>query len=407
MTQDNKSLDNPSMKVSIQNTGRNVLHDRQILNWNHLILGMKRTTKEFVENVLENIIESIIITDLDGHLIFFNSYSEKMFGFKADEVLGHHVTILGPKTPNVLKQIQKNKTFSGELTFKTKTGKCFPAYVRSVPLKDDKNKPVAMVGVARDLTREKEIEKLKEELFQSEKMSLIGTLASEVAHEINNPLGGLVISVQMLLEDIENDELDLKMAKEELLGIENDALRCRNITRKLLDFSRRKPEGSSPLDLNKLIEASLVFVQRQAEIENINFIKNYDHKLPLVWGNTNSLQQVMINLIKNACDAMPEGGHVIITTEVLDMGEQNPRIRISVEDTGPGIPREYSGMIFDSFFTTKEGGKGTGLGLAVSRRIVEEQGGKLTFENRKGKTGAVFHVLLPSLKVSTSEDTHG
>ena len=182
------------------------------------------------------------------------------------------------------------------------------------------------------------------------------------------------------------------------MGRKTDARRCRNITRKLLDFSRRKPEGSEPLDLKKLVETSLVFVQRQAEIENINVMKKYDENLPLVWGNTNSLQQVMINLIKNACDAMPNGGRLIITTDVLEKAGSDPWIRICVEDNGPGIPQEHSDMIFDSFFTTKEGEKGTGLGLAVSRRIVEEQGGKLTFENKRGKRGAVFSCFASRLE---------
>ena len=530
MTGDNRLNKDMSIKFSDQNPNRLKMPEGKDLNWNHLILGMRKTTKEFVENVLENIIESIVITNLDGYLIFFNRYSEQIFEFKAHEVLNHHISMLSAKTPDVLKQIKRNQTFSGEIILKKKSGRCFPAHVKCVPLKDDKDKPIAMVGVARDLSKEKEkhridkeiarlrefnvnlieslndgiqtinfegniefvnkqlanllgydpddligkhyteivtiedqpifqnlidsptdskvkatfetsfisksgkkipffvgssplkgrrmsgivnavtdiseIQKLKEELFQSEKMSLIGTLASEVAHEINNPLGGLVISVQMLLEDIENEELDIAMAREELIGIESDALRCKKITRKLLDFSRHKPEERVPLGLNKIIETSLILVQRQAEIENINFIKNYDEKLPMVWGNSNSLQQVIINLVKNACDAMPHGGQIIITTEMLDIGEQNSWIRMTVEDTGIGISSEHSGMIFDSFFTTKEGGKGTGLGLAVSRRIVEEHGGQLTFEDGKGNSGAVFHVLLPSLPVDESENIH-
>ncbi|MCG6878229.1 MAG: PAS domain S-box protein [Deltaproteobacteria bacterium] len=498
-------------------------HDRNAINWDQLILGMKKTTKEFVENVLGNIIESIVITNLDGYLVFFNTYSEEMFEFKDREVLNRHIVILGAKTPDVLQHIRKGETFDGEITLKTRSGRYFPAHVRCVPLRDEQERPIAMVGVARDLTKEKEkqridyemkrletfnenlidslndgiqiidftghmvfvnkrlanlleyepeeilgkhytrvvttedrllfqklidsraaslgkatfetsfisksgrkipfcvgssplkgggvsgivnavtdiseIQKLKEELFQSEKMSLIGTLAGEVAHEINNPLGGLIISVQMLLEDIEKGELDLKMALEELRGIENDARRCREITRKLLDFSRRMPEERKSLDITKVIEDALILIQRQAEIENISFVKKYVENLPPVWGNSNSLQQVIINLVKNACDAMHGGGQITISTQNSNVGEPEPWVRISIADTGPGIPHDLLDRLFDPFFTTKESGRGTGLGLVVSKRIVEAQGGRLTCENLDGRSGAVFYILLPALKV--------
>ena len=378
---------------------------KNAINWDQLILGMKKTTKEFIENVLENIIESIVVTNLDGYLVFFNKYSEEMFEFKAREVLNRHIVILGVKTPDVLRHIRRDETFNGEITLKTKSGRTFPAHVRCVPLRDDRDRPIAMVGLARDLTKEKEkqriddeMKRLKAELFQSEKMSLIGTLAGEVAHEINNPLGGLIISVQMLLEDIEKGELDLKMALEELRGIENDARRCRNITRKLLDFSRRMPEERKSLDLTRVIEDALILVQRQAEIENISFVKRYVENLPPVWGNSNTLQQVIINLVKNACDVMPRGGQIAISTRIPKVDQQESWIRISIADTGPGIPHDLVDRLFDPFFTTKEGGKGTGLGLAVSKRIVEEQGGRLTCENLEKQAGAVFHILLPVSK---------
>ena len=387
--------------------------EKSAINWDQLILGMKRTTKEFIENVLENIIESIVITNLDGYLVFFNKYSEEMFGFEAREVLNRHIAILGAKTPDVLDHIRRDETFNNEITLQTKSGRTFPAHVRCVPLRDDRDRPIAMVGVARDLTKEKEkqriddeMKRLKAKLFQSEKMSLIGTLAGEVAHEINNPLGGLIISVQMLLEDIEKGELDLKMALEELRGIENDAKRCRNITRKLLDFSRRMPEERNNLDLTRVIEDALILVQRQAEIENISFDKKYAQDLPPVWGNSNSLQQVIINLVKNACDAMTQDGRITISTRVLDANNEEPVIRISISDTGPGIPHELLEKLFDPFFTTKAGGKGTGLGLAVSKRIVEEQSGRLTCENRNEQSGAVFRILLPISKAHRQGKDH-
>ncbi len=164
----------------------------------------------------------------------------------------------------------------------------------------------------------------------------------------------------MLLEDLEKGELDLKMALEELREIEHDAKRCRKITRKLLDFSRGMPEEKRSLNLNRLIEDALILVQRQAEIENISFIKTYDEDLPPVWGNSNSLQQVVINLVKNACDAMPQGGKITISTRLSDEPQQKHWIQISISDTGPGIPPDLIGMLFDLFFYHQVRRKGNG-----------------------------------------------
>ena len=128
------------------------------LNWDRFILGLKKTTKEFIENVLENIIESIVITNVDGKLILFNKFSEEMFGYKAAEVLNRHIAILGATEPDVMGNIRQNKPFRGEIVLKTKDGRRFPAHVRCVPLRDEREIPIAMVGVARDLTKEKEKE---------------------------------------------------------------------------------------------------------------------------------------------------------------------------------------------------------------------------------------------------------
>ncbi|MFH1114854.1 MAG: PAS domain S-box protein [Pseudomonadota bacterium] len=489
------------------------------LNWERFILGLKRTTKEFIDNVLENIIESIVVTNLEGRLISFNKFSEELFGYKSHEVLNRHIAILGASEPDVLGHIRRNEPFRSEIVLKTKGGKRFPAHVRCVPLTDEADRPIGMVGVARDLTREKEkertdremarlqafnekliaslndgvqiiessgiisfankrledllefgkgeligvhyvqivtrecipqfrklvesreklrgsssfearfvarsgrkipvlvcaspfigeerssgivvaitdvseVEKLKEELCQSEKMSLVGTLASEVAHEINNPLGGLIMAVRMLLEMLEEGDFDPGVFYEELTEIDADAGRCRRIVQKLLEFSRRLPEGKMPLNLNDTAEEAMILVQRQAELDEVSFEKSYSPSLPLVNANSNDLQQVIINLVKNACDAMPNGGRIGVLTEEIDR-DGCKWVSLSISDSGPGIPPEHRDQIFKSFFTTKDTNKGTGLGLAVSMRIIKEHGGDLRFRNREAG-GAVFQILLPA-----------
>ena len=491
----------------------------RVLNWDRFILGLKKTTKEFIENVLENIIESIVVTSLEGRLVFFNKFSEEMFEYRAEEVLNRHIVVLGAREPDVLGHIRQNKSFHGEIILKTKGGRRFPAHVRCVPLRDETDRPIAMVGVARDLTREKdselidrkvahleafnenlisslndgiqivdsqgfitfannrledllkygrgklegvhysevvisegcrlfqalieaeggtagrssfetkfvtssgkriavlvngspfidpaggvgiitaitdvsEVQTLKEELFQSEKMSLIGTLASEVAHEINNPLGGLIMAVQMLTEDIQHGNLEPDNFLKELAEIEADARRCRRIVQKLLQFSRRVPEENTLLDLNTVIEEAMLLVQRQAELDDISFSKSYADNLPPVRGNSNDLQQVFINLIKNARDAMPQGGRIGVSTNGL-LEEGDEFICVQISDSGLGVSPVVADRVFESFFTTKERGKGTGLGLAVSKRIVKEHGGRIGFTNNPGE-GAVFWVILPA-----------
>lgn len=480
------------------------------LDWENIILGLKRTTRDFLETVVDNLNESIIVTDLDGKIVYFNKGSEKIFGYRPEEILGQHVITLGVKRPNVLKEIRKGKTFRGELVHTRKDGETCPTYVICIPLKDEHERPIAMVGSARDLTEEKEINRLKafnekvvtslndgiqiidrngqitfvnhrfqemlgwesgeivgrhyqsfvakeslekfvreleswdpargkkvlettyvtkdqtrlpvlvstsylqhdhhydgmitaitditevkllkEELFQSEKMTLLGKLAGEIAHEINNPLSGLILATQMLNQDCQAGALDLPDLLRELQGIEEDARRCKQFIGKLLGFSRMIPEEKKIVNVHDLIEDALLLVQRQAALDNVSIVKLFADTELLVWGNSNNLQQVIINLVNNAREAIfPSPGTVEIRTRPL---AQNRRKEAAIEilDTGKGIPPVLTAKIFDSFFTTKE--KGTGLGLAVSKRIVEEHGGTITVSNRK-EGGASFVLTLP------------
>jgi two-component system NtrC family sensor kinase len=233
---------------------------------------------------------------------------------------------------------------------------------------------------------------LEEELFQSEKMTLLGKLAGEIAHEINNPLGGLIIATQMLVEDIQaKGRINRNNLLMELKGIESDATRCRRFIEKLLNFSKIIPEEKALVNIHDVIEDALVLVQRQARLENIIIRKSFCETDLYTIGNSNNLQQVIINLVTNAREAiLPAAGEIILKTYARESDGKRWAC-IEIDDTGRGIPREIMERIFDSFFTTKP--KGTGLGLSVGKRIIEEHGGRLTARNLPG--GASFTVSLP------------
>jgi signal transduction histidine kinase len=198
----------------------------------------------------------------------------------------------------------------------------------------------------------------------------------------------------MLSDDLRQGQFHQDSFVTELAEIRADALRCRRIVQKLLEFSRRMPEEKALVSLNDVIEDSMLLVQRQIELDGINFSKSYYRRLLPVWGNSNDLQQVIINLIKNARDAMPNGGRIGLSTSHLEQ-EGTVLISACVSDTGPGISEEMTDRIFEPFFTTKERGKGTGLGLAVGRRIVKEHGGFIEATNNP-EGGALFQVVIPA-----------
>jgi len=173
----------------------------QQFTWDHLILDLKKTTKDFLENVLQNIIDSIVVTDLNGRLIFFNKFSEKLFRYRAEEVLGRHIVILGARRPNVLQKIREGKTFRGEITLKTKDGKAFPARVVCVPIRDENNLPIGMVGVARDITREKQ-EQEEKKFLQRQLKQLQRRLSQTSSYGDLVGTSGAMMEIYALIEKV-------------------------------------------------------------------------------------------------------------------------------------------------------------------------------------------------------------
>jgi signal transduction histidine kinase len=225
------------------------------------------------------------------------------------------------------------------------------------------------------------------QLVQSEKLSAIGKFVAGVAHELNNPLTAVVGFSEILKQGT----ADAK-SRQQSDSILKAALRCKRIVQSLLSFARREQSERKLVSVNKLIEMALEIVGYSLRTGNIEVVTQLEPKLPLVLVDTSQIQQVLLNIINNAQEAIEAGGQpgrIQITTET-----QTPNIRISIQDNGPGIPRDHLPRLFDPFFTTKEVGKGTGLGLSLCYGYIKEHGGTITPESQLGK-GATFIIELP------------
>ncbi|MBT8764076.1 HAMP domain-containing protein [Desulfohalobiaceae bacterium Ax17] len=235
--------------------------------------------------------------------------------------------------------------------------------------------------------REANKEKMKafDMMCQTEKMATVGNLAAGVAHEINNPLGGIILCFKNLTET----DMDEKTKKEHIEVINSGLIKIQNTVRELLDFARKTPITIVPSSINSLLEESLNLADALLSKKGINIKKELSQDIPLLPVDPNKIQQVFLNIIINAAHAMGDRGTLFLSSKVED-----EMCVISITDTGPGMDPEILARIFDPFFTTKKPGKGTGLGLAVSKAIVEQHGGSIEVISKKG-AGAKFIVKLP------------
>jgi two-component system NtrC family sensor kinase len=250
--------------------------------------------------------------------------------------------------------------------------------VRSFPFEDSESQ----VLVFKDVTDEREVSR---RLFHAEKMSAVGQLAGGVAHEINNPLGGILAFAQLMSREGSRSAEDL----ENLRLITDAAVRAKKIVESLLRFSRRpREEEKGPVILSHVVDDALFLLQSQLKDGRIEVVREYRDAVALA--NANQIQQIVVNLVVNAVQAMGSEGRIVVSTGVSGPG----RVRLSVADSGPGIKPEVARRIFEPFFTTKAEGQGTGLGLSICYQIAEEHGGTIRLEPGPDQ-GACFIVELP------------
>ena len=360
-----------------------------------------REANEFFMNLIESSVDGIIAADIKGNIFIFNKGAEAFTGYAAEEVIGKiHITKIYPE--GVAKEIMKKlrspeyggmgKFTPSQLNVVNKNGEEIPMQLSATLIYDGEGKEVASVGIFTDLRPRIKIEKKLQDthlqLVSSEKMASLGKLAAGIAHEINNPLGGILIYSSLMMEDL--PEGDSKRG--DLARIVQEASRCKDIVKSLLEFARQTEPKMEPTDINRAITDGLFFLENQALFHNVKIIKNLDPFLPFVRGNASQLKQVLINIIVNAAEAMHGNGTLTITSST---SPDRKWVTLEFTDTGEGIKEENLRRIFDPFFTTKEVGKGTGLGLATSYGIVEDHGGRISVKSKVGE-GTTFTIELPT-----------
>lgn len=353
----------------------------------------------FLRNLISSAVDGIISSDTKGKILIFNEAAEKVFGYTVDEALNHlNVRDIYPDNNayEVMRNLRsddydgKGKLKSYKVDIISKYGEIIPIMLNASIIYEN-GKEIATIGFFHDLREElrmkEELEKTQLQLLQAEKMSSLGKLAAGVAHQLNNPLGGITLFAKLILEEYDLEE----GAKEDLYRILRDAKRCRDTVKELLEFTRQTRHLMRPHDINKALTRTLFLLESQTLFHNINIVKDLDASLPLVLVDIQQLYHLFMNIILNAAQAMEGKGILTVKSLLLKSEEQ---VCIEISDTGPGISEANLPHIFEPFFTTKEEGKGTGLGLSLAYRIVQNHGGHIHAESRREK-GTTFSIILP------------
>ena len=374
-----------------------------------------RASEAQYRQIVETTTDGILKTDSAATIVFVNGRCAKLLGYEPTEMIGRSVfAFMSPAAQTVaacaLESRRHGVQDATDTTLRHKNGTDIEVNVAGTPLFDGEGKHAGSLAVVRDTT---ERNKLQSQLMVSDRMASVGTLAAGVAHEINNPLAVVTANLDYIAESVEgmvagdsapgssraSSAWFLEEIKAPLDDARDAAERVRLIVRDLKIFSRSPAdEPSGSVDVKTTMESSLRMGWNEIR-HRARLVKSYG-AVPGVAANEARLGQVFLNLIVNAAQALPEGraehNEIHVSTRV-----DGERVIIEVSDTGPGIPPEIIGRIFDAFFTTKAVGVGTGLGLAICQRIVTDMGGELTVESELGK-GTTFRVALPAARAAES-----
>jgi PAS domain S-box-containing protein len=356
-----------------------------------------KSSKNFLENILESSIDAVVTTDHKGYITYVNRAFRELIGLRSHQIIGKHISIYYKDGIDQARQIMNKLREFGRIRdyeFDMKIGeKVIPIRTSDTLLYDDYGEIVGTMGVFQDITTRKKLsEKLsatQAELIQAVKIRALGDLVTGVAHEINNPLMASDTFLHLLENELDgNPEL-----KKRVLLIKECNRRIQDIVKGLREFSRQAEVEFTDMDVNDAVQSVIAITRQQLLNQGIELELALSEGLPKVLGDKNQIEQVLLNLISNARDAMEgkvEKG-LAIQTHLNQKGRQ---VEIGVRDTGIGITEEQIEQIFNPFFTTKDSDKGIGLGLSICYRIIEAHQGKIEVKSTLNE-GTEFIVSLP------------
>jgi len=349
-----------------------------------------RRAERHLVGIVESASDLVISADINGRIITWNRAAERISGFGRDQAIGRRLSDYCPPSDRAVMDSLLRQFFSSphtgqidELPLLDVTGQTIPISWRFSPLQNDLGTITGIVAVGRDLIEQR---RLESQLFQAAKMTSMGIMASGIGHELRNPLGIISASAQLAQSHPNNPELVATC----LSRIHSATRRAALIIDSLLTFAQPGREGRQAVQVNEVLTATFTLLEHQIRQRQIVFTTVLDPLIPPIIGNPALLQQVFTNLILNACQAMPEGGVLAVTSRLSDAST----VEICVRDEGCGISPEVLAHIFDPFFTTRPVSQGTGLGLAISYSIVQQHGGQIEVYSQPN-AGSSFTVRLP------------
>jgi len=344
--------------------------------------------RDFSQNIIESINVGVLACDLDHRVQAWNSAMEKLYGISRAGAVGAPLESIFPVEllAELAPAYVSHRTLSlYKFNLQTPDGRRLIVNVAMTPLIGKDGLVIGRLLIVNDIT---ERVSLENQLMQAERLSSIGLLAAGVAHEVNTPLAVISSQAQMLIKQMPPDDPRSKTVEK----IVKQSFRASEIVNSLLKFSRVSEGDYAEIDVNRVIRETLSLVEPMLRASRISLNTQLSPSVPPVFGNAGKLQQVFMNLIMNARDAMPRGGELTVATEC-----ENSTLHVEVADNGVGIPSDHLSKIFDPFFTTKGKAHGTGLGLAVTYGIMREHSGKIGVESTLGK-GTTFRLEFPTAR---------